>query len=306
MQAEQAPGRPRRPWPVLALAALVALLVVVGVSVDPTATAAPIAGDIPSHPALLAIFGVSALLVVALVYLRQPPANQVSRGRVHPPLRLLVVLLLVLVLGFVGLLAIVSTVPASNPPSPTLVRATVTPAPIPFASPTALPPPAPTPGPTPTLHFSRGLWLAPALVLALLTLLLAAINLRTGQRQFGAPASVMIPETPLQEALDEGIEALLAEPDPRRAVIAAYAGMERVLARHGLARRPHEAPFEYLRRVLPAARTDARAVHQLTALYEQAHFSDHPITPAMRETAIQALQTIRANLAQPPAEASAS
>ncbi|HEY8745753.1 MAG TPA: DUF4129 domain-containing protein, partial [Chloroflexota bacterium] len=85
----------------------------------------------------------------------------------------------------------------------------------------------------------------------------------------------------------------------RRAVVAAYAGMERALARAGLARRPQEAPFEYLRRVLPAARSNAQTVQRLTELYERARFSEHPITVPMRDTAIQSLQAIRDDLARP-------
>ena len=46
------------------------------------------------------------------------------------------------------------------------------------------------------------------------------------------------------------IDDLRNEPDARRAVIAAYAGMERTLATHGLAAAPSETPFEYLARIL--------------------------------------------------------
>ena len=41
---------------------------------------------------------------------------------------------------------------------------------------------------------------------------------------------------PLAAAVDESLDDLRAEPDPRRAVIAAYARLERVLAAHGLPR----------------------------------------------------------------------
>ena len=48
------------------------------------------------------------------------------------------------------------------------------------------------------------------------------------------------------QAVDESLDDLRAEPDPRRAVIATYARLERVLAAHGLPRKPAEAPLEYL------------------------------------------------------------
>ena len=63
------------------------------------------------------------------------------------------------------------------------------------------------------------------------------------------------PSTPaerLVELLDDTLDDLEGEPDPRRAVIAAWARMERGLAAAGLPRHPAEAPFEYASRVLEA------------------------------------------------------
>ena len=56
----------------------------------------------------------------------------------------------------------------------------------------------------------------------------------------------------LAATVDDAFAELDAEPDPRRAVIAAYARMERALAAHGLARHPFEAPLEYLARIAPS------------------------------------------------------
>ena len=56
--------------------------------------------------------------------------------------------------------------------------------------------------------------------------------------------------TDLAAAMDESLDDLRAEPDPRRAVIKAYARLERVLAGHRLPRRAAEAPLEYLARML--------------------------------------------------------
>ena len=56
------------------------------------------------------------------------------------------------------------------------------------------------------------------------------------------------------EAVQAAIAALEADTDPRGAVIAAYAAMQRTLAAHGLGRSPSEAPREFLRRVLVASR----------------------------------------------------
>jgi hypothetical protein len=98
------------------------------------------------------------------------------------------------------------------------------------------------------------------------------------------------------QAVDESLDDLRAETDPRRAVIAAYARLERVLADHGVARRPSEAPFEYLARVLASLQVGDQAVATLTHLFERAKFSQHAVGPEMREQAIAALVTVRDEL----------
>ena len=97
----------------------------------------------------------------------------------------------------------------------------------------------------------------------------------------------------LAAALDESLDDLRAEPDPRRAVIACYARLERVLAAHGLPRAPAEAPLEYLRRMLAELSVGARAASRLTDLFERAKFSQHAVGPEMKEEAIDALETVR-------------
>jgi hypothetical protein len=102
------------------------------------------------------------------------------------------------------------------------------------------------------------------------------------------------------ESIDDAIEDLEAEPDARRAVVAAYARMERTFGRHGLRRTPSETPTEYLRRILLGLTARVEAVRVLTALFEQAKFSDHTIDGAMKQDAIDALRTIRDDLQAAP------
>lgn len=102
----------------------------------------------------------------------------------------------------------------------------------------------------------------------------------------------------LTRVLDESIDDLRAEADPRRAVIAAYARMERGLAAYGLARRPFEAPLEYLRRVLAEVSADRSRVGRLTALFELAKFSRHPLGPEAKDEAIACLVAIRSELGE--------
>jgi len=97
-------------------------------------------------------------------------------------------------------------------------------------------------------------------------------------------------------SIGDAIEDLENEPDARRAVIAAYARMETVLARNGLKRRPSETPVEYLRRILLGLTSRGDSVSRLTSLFEQAKFSRHTIDDAMKQDAIGALREIRDDL----------
>jgi len=100
-------------------------------------------------------------------------------------------------------------------------------------------------------------------------------------------------------ALDESLDDLRAEPDLRRAIIAAYARMERTLAAAGIPRRPAEAPLEYLARALHDLDASAGAVTRLTDLFEWAKFSHHEPDASMRDEAIAALVALRDELRHP-------
>jgi len=100
----------------------------------------------------------------------------------------------------------------------------------------------------------------------------------------------------LDDVLAETLDDLRAETDPRRAVIAAYARLERALAAYGLPRRPAEAPLEYLERMLESAEVTPAAGRRLTVLFERARFSQHEVGPEMKDEAIAALETVRDDL----------
>ncbi len=100
-------------------------------------------------------------------------------------------------------------------------------------------------------------------------------------------------------ALDESLDDLRREPDLRRAIIAAYARMERALAVAGIPRRPSEAPLEFLARALEGLDASADAVTRLTDLFEWAKFSPHEPDEAMRDEAIAALEALRDELRAP-------
>jgi Domain of unknown function (DUF4129) len=140
-------------------------------------------------------------------------------------------------------------------------------------------------------------WDEVAVVLALLAAAgIGAYTMRTKKPQkewiYGSHEEIAL-------ALDESLDDLRSEPDVRRAIIAAYARMERALAAAGLPRRPSEAPFEYVPRALGALDASSGAVERLTDLFERAKFSHHEPDEAMRDDAIDALVAVRDELRRP-------
>jgi uncharacterized protein DUF4129 len=80
-------------------------------------------------------------------------------------------------------------------------------------------------------------------------------------------------------------------------VIGAYRLMETTLARAGLPRSQSEAPREYLTRALRSVRVGDGPPQRLTALYERAKFSVAEVDLPLRDEAIEALLTLRTELA---------
>jgi hypothetical protein len=117
-----------------------------------------------------------------------------------------------------------------------------------------------------------------------------------GRRSSHEPAPTS-PQEALADVLAATLDDLRAERDPRRAVIAAYAQMERALAAYGLPRAPAEAPEEYLERALDELELSSRAAGRLTALFAWARFSGHDVRPEMKDEAIDTLEEVRRELA---------
>jgi len=100
-----------------------------------------------------------------------------------------------------------------------------------------------------------------------------------------------------REAVDAALAPLREPTDPRAAVIEAYARMEHVLAKRGIGRQTAEAPREYLERVLRDQGMPERSLTALTALFEEARFSRHPIPETARRRAARELNAARDALA---------
>jgi hypothetical protein len=140
-------------------------------------------------------------------------------------------------------------------------------------------------------------WLPVLIVVALATAGAAAAwwSAKARRRARGEEGEASFAEA-LDDVLAETLDDLRAEVDPRRAVIGAYARLERVLGAYGVPRRPAEAPLEFLARTLAEAEVGAVAVERLTQLFERARFSQHDVGPEMKEEAIDALETVREDL----------
>ena len=138
----------------------------------------------------------------------------------------------------------------------------------------------------------------PVLVVVALAAAGVAAYLVASRRRERAGTRERVAAEHVAEILGDDFDDLRAEPDPRRAVIAAYARLEDALASSGLPRRPAETPEEYVVRILAALEVTRRPVRELTDLYERAKFSQHPVDEPMREQAIAALVRIRDELRQ--------
>lgn len=141
-------------------------------------------------------------------------------------------------------------------------------------------------------------WLPLVVVGGLIVGIGGAMVVMALRRQRELLAATPLRET-LTEVLTETLDDLRREADPRKAVIAAYAKMERTLAARGIPRRESEAPVEYLTRILDVVSASGHSVRRLTGLFARARFSPHEIDAKMKEDAIEALTGLRAELQAP-------
>ena len=147
-------------------------------------------------------------------------------------------------------------------------------------------------------HRAQWSWL-PVLVLGSLLLgivVTTGIAVAHGRRNREA----LDEEAQLARALDDvlsySLDDVRAEREPRKAVIRAYARMEKTFGAYGVPREEHETPLEYVARVLDSLRVSSFAVRRLVQLFERAKFSPHTIEASMKDDAIEALAGLRVEL----------
>jgi len=146
------------------------------------------------------------------------------------------------------------------------------------------------------LYEAEFAWIPVAIVVGLLALCVGAFLLASRRRAEATGGGDAVVAEQLADVLEETVDDLRADPDARRAVIAAYARLERSFAAAGLPRRRQETAEEYVPRVLVGLEVDAVAVRLLTDLFTSAKFSHHPVTEAMKLDAVASLERIRDDL----------
>ena len=134
-----------------------------------------------------------------------------------------------------------------------------------------------------------------AIVVTWAVLAVAAVLLYLRYRAFRTSRELAPLPVLAEEPGESEVARLRRVRDPRRAVIAAYAAMERLMARDGVARDAHEAPMEYLGRVTLHGHHRVAAVHRLTALFQRGRFSDRPVDEDMRRRAIDAVEELESD-----------
>ena len=134
-------------------------------------------------------------------------------------------------------------------------------------------------------------------LLATAAVFILAILARRRRHQHRARTPGRAPgATPLAEGLAAGQDALLAGGEPRTAIIACYAAMERGLAVAGSAPAAADTPAEVLTRASDAGLVRSGSAEVLTDLFRRARYSSQPMTSADSKTAASALARMRADL----------
>ncbi len=123
---------------------------------------------------------------------------------------------------------------------------------------------------------------------------------RVGDREGESAEELAARRLLLTGLLDDALDELRRHPDPREAVITAWARLETAVEAVGGERAPSDTPLRFLDRLLRSVSASAPAVSRLTAAFEHAMFSDHPIGPTDQAEAVDALVAVRDELGATP------
>lgn len=128
--------------------------------------------------------------------------------------------------------------------------------------------------------------------LAVALVLLFAERIADWLERRNRPASA----EPLREAIEESLDDLADEADPRTAIIRCYRRFERFAAEARVPRAPWQTSSEFVLEALSRLALPRIPVERLTRLFELARFSDHPLAPGELDGARACLEEIRAAL----------
>lgn len=136
------------------------------------------------------------------------------------------------------------------------------------------------------------------LAAALLFLLVggAALVWWVGRRDADGQVAEGIDTEAARDTVLRSIEAMLSDPDPKMAIIGAYARLLEGLAESGAPRWDYEGPMEHLRRALNRLPVRPEPIQRLVTLFQVARFSSHSLTAEHRDQALDALRAVAADL----------
>lgn len=292
--------------------ALIVLLVVVAAALrgylpaqDHPARAEPGSGRAAMTFVVAALAGTSALLAISVVArLRDPravapsvgdPSQMLGTGRGRPSWRVLLIALGVVAAWLVVAMLLAQLwVPHEGAPS--------TPAPSDAPQPGQTPPPRPPPHPQNDTGDMLGILLA-ATIPMLLVIVVGSVIMSRRRRRASAPGAAVAKgdshsPVPRSESLARAAELGLAEVadssrDPREAIIACYAAMERELANvPGAVPQEFDTPTEVLARAVEHHALHADNAVQLVKLFAEARFSPHVMNETHRDAAVHLLQLV--------------
>jgi Domain of unknown function (DUF4129) len=145
-------------------------------------------------------------------------------------------------------------------------------------------------------HAMGGVWpLIAGMVIAVAVVV--AMTVRSRRRRFANRSRGPSPRLArLLDSLAAGHAALTSSADPRTAIIACYAAMERGFAAAGSAPADADTPAEVLARAADAGIIRSSSPEVLTGLFRRARYSTEPMTSADSGAAASALAQMRADL----------
>jgi hypothetical protein len=274
----------------------------------PQSSPAALVVDVALVSISVAIIGIAIIMRIRNGRAQRPGAGRLpdSRGAMGRPTWRLTLIALALAIGWLLLVMLLMRLgvhgPGDQSPSGTPTMADPGSAP-----PTTNPVPRQPDSPNDPGANVVGYLVPPMLILMVLIIVGTAVMSRRRRRTATSPAADGEgPEAPAHagaaDSLARAAEVGLAEigdltREPREAIIACYAAMERELTHvPGAAPLDCDTPSEVLARAVASHALHAGSATQLVDLFEEARFSPHVMNERHRDDAVDALRLVLADL----------